>query len=331
MDVLFVETTEEKFKELQKNPGTFYKVGSELYLGDIPLSNNIWSDIGSGPSSGGSDTDTEVKPGVKIVSWAEGTDEEIVNLIAAADAGHIDLYEDAGWRVGDTRTIHLNAMDANYVDDPIPDQTGTIVLMDRNCYELVDPVKSKDGSTRTTCSFVVGWKELLTDGKDREHGVMHDVTTEHLTWDSCNRRKWCNDTFRSAVPESIRNIFKKFKVKSVNQTRDNILISEDYFSLFAIQEICGTYEDNNGKPASDLTYDVETNILKHIEWYKNTSNMIKIRCPGGTAANYWTRSVCTRRKFSTDETQFMTMGNTFNIGYNPASYKVPSISPFGVI
>lgn len=331
MDVGFVETTKEKYDNLQKDPGTFYKVGSTLYLGDIPLSNNIWTDIESGSSSGGSNTDTEVKPDIKIVSWAEGTDEEIVNLIAAADAGHIDLYEDAGWRVGDTRTIHLNAMDANYVDDSISDQVGTIVLMDRNCYELVDPVKSKDGSIRTTCSFVVGWKDLLTDGTDRQHGYIHPVTTELITWDSCNRRKWCNDTFRQSIPESLRNIFKKFKVKSISESRDSVITSEDYFSLFALKEIFGDELSSSNQSQIRYACDAESNVLSQIEYYKVSSNRVKSRCSGGTATSYWSRSASADVTFSTKEPKFASINNLGDAGNAAASNTISGFSPFGCI
>lgn len=42
-------------------------------------------------------------------SWTNGTDEQVAALLDAAAAGTIDLQEDAGWRVGDVRTIRLSA------------------------------------------------------------------------------------------------------------------------------------------------------------------------------------------------------------------------------
>lgn len=49
------------------------------------------------------------KAGVKLVSFSFGTDEEIAAMIDAARNGDIDLQADAGWAVGDKRTIHMNA------------------------------------------------------------------------------------------------------------------------------------------------------------------------------------------------------------------------------
>lgn len=44
---------------------------------------------------------------VEIVSWADGTDEQIAAMLDAAAAGQIDLQQDAGWKVGDKRLIPM--------------------------------------------------------------------------------------------------------------------------------------------------------------------------------------------------------------------------------
>ena len=45
----------------------------------------------------------------KVISWANGTDEEVAAAIDAAHAGEIDLQTDMGWKVGDARTIQMSA------------------------------------------------------------------------------------------------------------------------------------------------------------------------------------------------------------------------------
>lgn len=47
--------------------------------------------------------------GVQMVSFSDGTDEQIAAVLDAAIAGDIDLQQDAGWRVGDKRKISLAA------------------------------------------------------------------------------------------------------------------------------------------------------------------------------------------------------------------------------
>lgn len=49
------------------------------------------------------------KNGIRLVSWTYGSDEDVAAMIDAAQQGLIDLQEDAGWRVGEFRTIHVNA------------------------------------------------------------------------------------------------------------------------------------------------------------------------------------------------------------------------------
>lgn len=46
---------------------------------------------------------------IEIVSWADGTDEQVAAMIAAAQRGQIDLQQDGGWAVGDIRSITVGA------------------------------------------------------------------------------------------------------------------------------------------------------------------------------------------------------------------------------
>ena len=49
------------------------------------------------------------KAGVNLVSFTWGSDADVAAMIDAARTGDIDLQTDGFWRVGDTRTIHLDA------------------------------------------------------------------------------------------------------------------------------------------------------------------------------------------------------------------------------
>ena len=48
------------------------------------------------------------EPPLKIVTFADGTDEEIAAMLEAHYAGDIDIED--YWNVGDTRKIHLNGI-----------------------------------------------------------------------------------------------------------------------------------------------------------------------------------------------------------------------------
>ena len=96
--------------------------------------------------------------GVKIVEWNNGTDEEICNMVAAADEGKINLAD--YWAVGNTRTVQLSAIAATYnqyiaggggVRESHAAQTVELVLMHAGGYDLNTAV----ASGRSKCSFVV--------------------------------------------------------------------------------------------------------------------------------------------------------------------------------
>ncbi len=53
-----------------------------------------------------------------VVSWSSGTDAQLAAMIAAAHDGEIDLQQDAGWAIGDTRTIAVSAFTAAGVTQP---------------------------------------------------------------------------------------------------------------------------------------------------------------------------------------------------------------------
>lgn len=256
-----------------------------------------------------------------LVSFSNGTDAEIATMIALADAGEIDLYSDAGWRVGDERTVSLSDISSSGTYDDVTwsvgeahlAQTATLVLMDlgsNQTFDLVTPVKNLDGTNRTKPSFIVGLKDCL----DNE-GHMNSSDTNSGSWEGSARRKWCNGGFRKAFPEAIRGIFKKFTTKTAESYNGStIKISKDYFALFAEKEIFGSNTYGNTTEASSLT---------QIEYYKASANRIKKR--SGSANYWWERSPLS--------------GNTLNfciVNGNGSAYTVGAslafgLAPFGCI
>jgi len=221
-------------------------------------------------------------PTPTVASWSTGTDAEIAEAVAMADAGIIDLAD--YWHVGDERTVHLNAMEATGVGESHAAQDVTFVLMHAGLYELTNAVESG----RTTCSFVVGMKDCLN-----EKGYMNSTNTNVGSWSSSARRAWCNSTFKNALPSSLVGIFKQFKCVtaqayngSTNQT------TNDYFALPAAAEVFkgdpnygqgGTAGAQTGQ--SNLT---EFNALTRFTYYETTANRVKN--VAGSADFWWERS-----------------------------------------
>lgn len=232
-------------------------------------------------------------PTVKIVPFSSGTDGEIAAMITAADRGEIDLYSDAGWRVGDERQITLSAMDAtgNYdgvswtVGESHVEQTVTLVLMDggttsetedtfmgsaASSYRLVENVYNKDGTKRTNPAFIVGMKGVLA-----ETGYMNSTRTTSGSWESCARRNWCNGAFRQSIPYLLRPAFKKFNTitadasgSTTNQT------TQDYFALAAEREtssyrVKSTETEYNALKQFAFYVDIN-NAKKGVDWFERT-------------------------------------------------------------
>ena len=203
--------------------------------------------------------------GPKIVSWADGTDEEVAAMVAAADAGQIDLSD--YWKAGDTRTVHLSAMAATGVGESHAAQDVQFVLTDPGHYTLANG---------KACSFVVLQKDSLS-----EYGYMNSSSTNSGGWNSCQRRTWCNNVYRNAIPASLRGIFKQFKVRTANGSGSGVTESTDWFSLFSEKEVFGSTTYANSSAESQNT---------QLNWFKTSSNRIKKNGMNGSANRWWERS-----------------------------------------
>lgn len=208
--------------------------------------------------------DSRVPP-VEIVSWADGTDEQIAAMVAAADAGQIDLSD--YWKAGDTRTVHLSAMSGSVsnANESHAAQDVQMVLTDPGHYTLSNGKK---------CNFVVLQKDCL-----KEYGVMNSQNTNSGGWNSCPRRTWCNSVYRNAIPATLRPIFKQFTTYAANGTGSTSAASSDYFALFSEKEIFGSTTYANSSAESKNS---------QLTWFKTSSNRIKR--VNGSAGNWWERS-----------------------------------------
>ena len=247
-----------------------------------------------------------VSVSVKTVTWAGGTDEEIVAMVEAADQGVINLSD--YWAVGDIRTVQLSAMSATGVGESHAAQQVDLVLMHAGGYDLNAAV----ASGRTKCSFVVGLKDSLA-----EAGYMNSSDTNSGSWNGSARRTWCNNVFRNAIPSTLRAIFKQFKTVtaqtyngSTNQT------SVDYFALPAEREIFD---------ARNYCNQTEYNALFQFDYYKTASNRVKKLGKTGTASYWWERS-----PYYNYSTSFCYVSSSGNAGNNIASYAY-GLAPFGCI
>ena len=235
---------------------------------------------------------------VEIVSWASGTDEQIAAMVAAADAGQIDLSD--YWSAGDTRTVHLSAMAATGVGESHAAQNVQLVLTDPGHYTLANG---------KACSFVV-----LQKGSLSEYGYMNSSETNSGGWNSCQRRTWCNNVYRNAIPASLRGIFKQFKVRTANGSGSGVTESTDWFSLFSEKEVFGSTTYANSSAESQNT---------QLNWFKTSSNRIKM--VNGRAGYWWERS-----PHSGGSGDFCAVNYSGTADYWVATHTI-GLAPFGCI
>ena len=203
---------------------------------------------------------------VEIVSFADGTEDQIGAMLAAADAGKINLSD--YWSVGDERAIALKATTDSEVGETHAAQDSVWVIMDtgeNSGYVFAD---------NTPVHFVVGMKDCFN-----ETGYMNSTNTNAGSWNGCFRRRWCNNTFPNSFEDSTRALFKSFKTISYDDTLGGTITLTDNFALFAEKEIFGTRTYSNA---------TEANALKQIKYYEVTANRIKK--VNGAAAYWWERS-----------------------------------------
>lgn len=202
---------------------------------------------------------------LEIVTWADGTDEQIAAMVAAADAGEIVLSD--YWLAGDTRTVRLSAMSGSVsnANEGHAAQDVQMVLTDPGHYTLANG---------KPCNFVVLQKNCL-----KESGVMNLQGTSLGGWNNCPRRTWCNSVYRNAIPSTLRGIFKRFTTYAANGAGSTSTASSDYFALFSEKEVFGstTYADSSAESKNS-----------QLTWFKTPSNCIK-RMNGGEI-NWWERS-----------------------------------------
>lgn len=214
---------------------------------------------------------TTVTVTIKIVTWATGTDEEIADMVAAADAGQINLKD--YWAAGQERTVNLSAMAATGVGETHAAQSATLVLMDSTCTGFTLATTTSGGKTKP--DFIVGLKNSLL-----EKGYMNSSNTNTNGWSGCARRTWCNNVFRLAIPASIRGIFKQFKWKQGQGggTTSGLLETTDYFGLAPERATLGS----NVYSLPD-----EAVLYAQWDWYKTSSNRIKKLGDTGAFEGYW--------------------------------------------
>lgn len=182
--------------------------------------------------------------GVKIVTFADGTDAEIENMIEAHYAGKINIGD--YWAVGDKRIIHHNAMAATGVSESHKANDYVYVIIGIEHDDLVTAINGKTKAAITIQTERMLYLDTTTEyssdyDASHECGYMNSSDANSGGWEGCARRTWCNNVYKECLPTYIQNMMKQVKkLTSAGNQSSVIKTSNDYAFLPSEIEIFGS-------------------------------------------------------------------------------------------
>ena len=276
--VLVDNTTRDKYKTtgFEKSGLTNDK---QYYFALFPYSTDGVYNYDSGNRLLGEPTE------LKIVTFADGTDEEIAKMIQAHYNDKINIAD--YWAVGDTRSVSLSAMSATGVGESHRAQTVQFVIGD---FEHDDLATAINGHTKAAITLLQ--KDCLMDAtsasnqnngsNDTEKGYMNSTNTNVGGWKSCARRTWCNNVYFNALPSAWQSMVKTVNKKtSVGNNQSTIETVQDKIFLAAEIEIFSSTAYSFAGEGTQYQYykNATANRYKMPKW--NSSSVTHI---------YWERS-----------------------------------------
>ena len=249
------------------------------------------------------------KKPLKIVTWADGTDEEIAAMLEAHYNDEINIYD--YWTVGDERTVSLSAMEATGVGEAHVAQDVTMVLMNEGGKTLTTSINE-----HTECVFIVGQKDLLTNGTNPETGYIYNTNSTY-GWYNCKRRTWCNSIYKNALPSTLVGIFKEHKNITGQQYSTATDTSNDFFALPSTKEILGTASYANSTAEGNNT---------QFKYYETSANRRKYYDKSNSTL-WWTRSHANGSSYK----YYFCYINANGSCDRSSSSNSMGIAPFGVI
>lgn len=222
---------------------------------------------------------------LKIVTFADGTDEEIARMIKAHYANKINIAD--YWAVGDTRSVALSAMSATGVGESHRAQTVQFVIGD-----FEHDVLATDFNGHAKAAVTLLQKDCLMDAASAENsnngsanterGYMNETNTNTNAWRGCARRTWCNNVYFAALPNTWQNMVKEVNKKTFAGDA-SILIHTTTDKIFLAAEI---------EVYGSATYSREGEGTQY-QYYRNANaNKYKMPkwIPTSPSSIYWERS-----------------------------------------
>lgn len=231
---------------------------------------------------------------LKIVTFANGTDEEIAKMIQAHYNNKINIAD--YWAVGDTRSVSLSAMSSAMVGESHRAQTVQFVIADFEHDTLASGI-----GPHSKAAITLLQKDCLMDAanasnpsangsNNTENGYMSSRQSNEGGWDACSRRGWCNNIYFNALPTAWRSMVKTVNKKtSVGNNSSTIETVQDKIFLPSEIEIFGsTIYSFAGEGAQYQYYkNAKANRYKDPRWTSTyVSSMYFTRSPNNNTTSY---------------------------------------------
>ncbi len=212
------------------------------------------------------DSATTIDNGVKIVTWADGSWEDIGAMIEAHYNGDIDITD--YWKCEDTRRIKLK--NGEFID---------LVLIGNNHDDLVNPI---NGITKAI--FTMQTKNCL----ETEMSMFIDCDGPKFSlWSESEIRNYLSTEFKNTLPaclvsliKTIRKVTYRYAYTSYSSYRGSTTTEDDIF-LLSEMEVYGTQA-----MGTESTYGSGSDGTQY-EYYKTASNRVKYLGINGTSAKTW--------------------------------------------
>lgn len=249
---------------------------------------------------------------IKIVTWADGSWEQISAMLDAHYSGKIDIAD--YWSVGDERLTNLSAIGENWCPDRLtnnssfygeaqPEQSIVLTIIGFNHDNLETSV---NGCNKAAITLQTSILQNLYGIDLYFSSIYYDIRYYHLnknitySWKDCERRiYWVNNLFKNSLPTKlqpmIKTVLKKYNnvyyKYSSSSTPDQVYCSismggtthDDCFLLSCIEVGLNPIRDTSTFPFDDYykyegsTYDYYTIGNNRIK--QNTRRRWYLRSP----------------------------------------------------
>lgn len=231
-------------------------------------------------------------------SFTVGTDAEVGNLIDAAQAGTIDLQQDAGWKVGDMRLIHINAWTGG----------GSASHVAADVFIVISSFAEYNG-----CGNVLQFDFVDCCVGDQRLNSTTDTTGGYGATEMYTTTL---PALVEALPSWLKTRLKTFSVvasKGGSDLSTAETVTGNKLALRAEMEIFGT-----------RTYS-QVDEGTQVDYYRTAANStVKAEGFGGSAANWWLRSPSSATGFCL----VTRLGTASHNNPNKTTFKV---APFGCL